>query len=114
MKKFALYCLIALVLLAVADVALSIFSTGLANKPSANHPSYTIADSKARRAFIEPVSLTPSTINWNGKRISVKEAWLEHQTELVQIYVIVPFVWEHHHYRRADGYNLCLNLDEGW
>lgn len=114
MKKLKLGVFGALVFLVVADVALSFLQTGLANKPSANHPSYTIAESKARGAFIEAVSLTPAAIDWKGRRISVKEAWLEQQTELVRVYVFVPFVWERRVYRRAAGYNLCLNLDEGW
>ncbi len=63
---------------------------------------------------MERVTFTPSTVNWNSQRLTVKEAWLEHRTEIVQIYVIVPFVWEHRQYRKADGYNLCFNLAEGW
>ena len=113
-RRLALCALSAAAALVVVDVVFSIFATGLANKPSANHPSYTIADSKARGAFIERVAVTPSVIDWHGQRIVLKETWLEHQTELVQIYVIVPFLWKHHQYRKTQGYNLCVNLDEGW
>jgi hypothetical protein len=113
MKKVALWVtLVGLVLLALVDAGLSWLSTELANVTSKNHPSPTIAASKGRGAFVEPVTFTPSVINWNGERIIVREAWLEHRTELVRIYEIVPFLWAYSHYRNADGYNLCFNLDQ--
>jgi hypothetical protein len=112
MKKLAVIVLVALCSLAIVNVALGYFLTGLANKPSANHPSYSIEKSKARGTFVDAVAFAPSSFEHNGKKIAVKEAWLEHQSELVHIHVIVPFVWEHYQYRQVGRYNLCFNLDE--
>lgn len=113
MRKLPVYVLIALLILAVVDVALSFFETALA-KEAYEHPSYTISDSKARGAFLEPVTVTPSVINWRGQPIVFKEAWLEHRTELVGIYVIIPCILRHYHYRKVSGYNVCFNLTDGW
>src|SRR5262245_2226765 len=112
MKKLTIIIVVALGLLVAVDVALGYFFTGLANKPTANRPAYTVAGSKARGAFIESVTFEPSSFKWDGKQIVIKEAWLEHQTELVHIHVIVPFAWEHYEYRQVGGYNLCFNLEE--
>lgn len=112
MKKLAMIVVVALGLLVAVDVALGYFLTGLASKPTANRPAYTVAASKARGAFIESVTFEPSSFQWDGKQVVIKEAWLEHQTELVRIHVIVPFVWDHYEYRQVGGYNLCFNLDE--
>jgi hypothetical protein len=112
MKKLAVIVLVALCLLVVVDVALGYFLTSLANKPSANLPSCSMAESKARSAFVDSVTFEPSSFKWNGKQIVVREAWLEQQTELVHIHVIVPFIWQHYQYRQVGGYNLCFNLEE--
>lgn len=58
------------------------------------------------------MTFEPSSFKWNGKQIAIKEAWLEHQTELVHIHVIVPFIWERYQYRQVAGYNMCFNLEE--
>jgi hypothetical protein len=112
MKKLTIIAAVALVLLVVVDVALGYFLTGLATKPTANRPAYSVAASKARGAYIESVTFEPSSFKCNGRQIVIKEAWLEHQTELVHIYVIVPFVWDHYEYRQVGGYNFCFNLEE--
>jgi hypothetical protein len=112
MKKLAVIVVVALCLLVAVDVVLGYFFTGLANKPSANAPSDTVAESKSRGAFVEAVTIEPSSFKWNRKQLVIREAWLEHQTELVHIYVIVPFLWEHYQYRQVEGYNLCFNLEE--
>jgi hypothetical protein len=114
MKKKALsYFLIALLSLAIVDALLSWLFTGLSTMPTGIRPAYTVADSRSRDAFIAHVTVTPDVIDWKGKRIAIKEAWVERRTELVWIYVFIPFVVEHYEYKQIDGYNLCINLSEG-
>lgn len=114
MKKLKTVVVVALGLLIAVDVALGWFLTELENKPSANRPSHTMGESKARGAFVDVVVFEPSSFEMNGKRIVIREAWLEHQNELVHIHVIVPFLWEHRRYRQVGGYNLCFNLDDSF
>ena len=113
MKRLAIVAAVPLLLLAAVDFVFSVCQ--IPDSYAAKRPSHTIADSKARGAYMETVSITPSTIDWNGKRIRITEAWLEHRSELVRVYVLAPFVWERRVYRSRDGYNLCINLDaESW
>ena len=93
--------------------------SGLSNlsmgSPFLNRPSYTIASSKARGAFVEAVTIEPGlSVDWHGRRIAIKEAWLERQTEFEYVVEIIPFCWEYRRYRKVAGYNLCLNLADGW
>jgi hypothetical protein len=79
------------------------------NKPHRVFVSGTVEESKSRGAFIGRLDITPSNIPWRGKQIDISQAWLEHATELVHVYVVIPFLMEYPHYRTVNGYHLCFN-----
>lgn len=112
-KPFTVYALVAIVGLVIVDVVLSIVVTMLEGD-TPDRPAYTIAGSKARGAFVEAVAIEPRSFDWRGQQIAINEVWLEQQTELVCVIEIIPFLCEYRHYRKVAGYNLCLNLAEGW
>src|SRR5262245_31031664 len=111
-KKKLVVSAILLAAFLLVDVAWGFIRTNLlrfGNKPSRIFVSGTMQESTSRGAFIESLDITPKRIPWNGKEVVVKEAWLERSTELVYVYVIIPFVLEYPHYRKVNGYHLCLN-----
>ena len=113
-KKLAVWA-IALVVFGLVDIAWGFIraeSIRFGNKPRWIFISGTIEESKSRGAFIDRLDVTPSKIPWRGKQIVITEAWLEHATELVHVYVVIPFVMEYPHYRKVTGYHLCFNCAE--
>jgi len=113
-KKLAIGA-IALVVFGLIDVAWGFVRAEMirfGNKPRPIFISGTIEESKSRGAFIEKLDITPSKINWREQQIVISEAWLEHATELVHVYVVIPFVMEYPHYKIVKGYHLCFNCAE--
>jgi len=83
----------------------SVFASDRGDGP----PSYSINDAKSYGCYVCSLSCTPSVIDWHGKRIVIKEAWLEKRME--RHFSLNPFAPR---YREIDGYHLCLTLAEGW
>ncbi len=44
-------------------------------------PAYSTWESKWRGVFISCVDVAPRVVHWKGKKIAIKEAWLEYKTE---------------------------------
>jgi hypothetical protein len=93
-----------LVMVAFALVGLS-QTPLLANDPTM-HPCPSIRTSKFWGRYICSASVTPSMIEWKGKRIAIREAWIE--KNLFRKPSVNPFATS------QNGYNLCITLSEGW
>ncbi|MSQ95535.1 MAG: hypothetical protein EXR98_13380 [Gemmataceae bacterium] len=93
-----------IVTLGLAVVALIAFSLVDASEGRRDGPCYTLRESKLRGCFVCSVTFAPSLINWNGKQIAIKEAWIEERFDRG------PFGFKR---KTLSGYHLCLNLSQG-
>src|SRR5579883_2153801 len=76
------------------------------SEPNRYPPCYSIREAKFRGCFVRKVSFQPNVIAWDGKRIVVKEAWLERCLERGHTWFSVL------HSKPASGYNFCVTLSE--
>jgi hypothetical protein len=99
------------VILVIVDFCWSIFQTELAklsNKPVGPHPSYTLAESKARGTLVAELTIEPHLFEWDGKQVSINGIWLERKEERTGTFVIIPLLLEWPTYAILDGYNVCF------
>jgi hypothetical protein len=71
-------------------------------------PCYSIQQAKSRGCFICPVFFAPSSLDWKGQQIAIKEAWLERRTERLPSFN--PFAPK---FKIVSGYHLCFTLSKG-
>ena len=80
-----------------------------AGMPPQSPPCYSIQESKAQGYFVCSLSCAPSLLQWEGKEVAIKEAWLERRRQRNHSWN--PFAPR---YVPLSGYNLCLKLSKGW
>lgn len=93
-------------LTALALCEISLLNAG---DPNQNPPCYSIREAKFRGSYVCSVSFSPSLINWKGKEIAIKEAWIERRLERNSS--LNPFAPR---YKTVKGYHMCFNLSVGW
>lgn len=97
---------LSLALLVFAVVQAPLLHAGM---PPQSPPSYSIQESKAQGYFVCSLSCAPGHLQWEGKEVAIKEAWLERRRQRNHSWN--PFAPR---YIPVSGYNLCLTLSQGW